>query len=65
MCGCDKTHAVAGDGARPVCDIPAMVVSGGPMLNGKFHGKDIGSGTDVLALQRSSESRDHVAGGVQ
>jgi len=29
------------------CDIPAMVVSGGPMLNGKFHGKDIGSGTDV------------------
>jgi dihydroxy-acid dehydratase len=29
------------------CDFPAIVVSGGPMLNGKFHGKDIGSGTDL------------------
>jgi dihydroxy-acid dehydratase len=29
------------------CDIPAIVVSGGPMLNGKFHGRDIGSGTHV------------------
>ena len=29
------------------CDLPAIVVSGGPMLNGKFQGRDIGSGTDV------------------
>jgi len=29
------------------CDLPAIVVSGGPMLNGKYRGKDIGSGTDV------------------
>ena len=29
------------------CDLPALVVSGGPMLNGKFCGQDIGSGTDV------------------
>jgi L-arabonate dehydrase len=29
------------------CDLPTLVVSGGPMLNGKFRGKDIGSGTDV------------------
>jgi dihydroxy-acid dehydratase len=28
-------------------DIPTIVVPGGPMLNGKFQGKDIGSGTDV------------------
>jgi dihydroxy-acid dehydratase len=27
--------------------VPSLVVSGGPMLNGKFHGEDIGSGTDV------------------
>ena len=33
--------------ARPVATLPALVVSGGPMLNGKFHGKDIGSGTDL------------------
>jgi len=29
------------------CDIPALMLSGGPMLNGKFRGQDIGSGTDV------------------
>ena len=28
-------------------DIPTLVVSGGPMLNGEFHGRAIGSGTDV------------------
>jgi dihydroxy-acid dehydratase len=28
-------------------DLPAIVVSAGPMLNGKWRGKDIGSGTDV------------------
>jgi dihydroxy-acid dehydratase len=29
------------------CDLPSIVISGGPMLNGKFRGQDIGSGTDV------------------
>jgi dihydroxyacid dehydratase/phosphogluconate dehydratase len=29
------------------CDLPAIVVSGGPMLNGQFEGCAIGSGTDV------------------
>jgi dihydroxy-acid dehydratase len=28
-------------------DLPAIFVSSGPMLNGKFQGRDIGSGTDV------------------
>src|ERR1700682_5242745 len=46
MCGCDKTTPSLIMGAAS-CDIPAIVVSGGPMLNGKFRGKDIGSGTDV------------------
>lgn len=46
MCGCDKTTPSLIMGAAS-CDLPAIVVSGGPMLNGKFHGKDIGSGTDV------------------
>src|SRR6185295_130519 len=35
------------DHGRPSCDVPAIVVSGGPMLNGKFRGRDLGSGTDV------------------
>lgn len=46
MCGCDKTTPSLVMGAAS-CDLPAIVVSGGPMLNGKFHGKDIGSGTDL------------------
>jgi dihydroxy-acid dehydratase len=46
MCGCDKTTPALLMGAASV-DIPAIVVSGGPMLNGKFQGKDIGSGTDL------------------
>jgi dihydroxy-acid dehydratase len=46
MCGCDKTTPSLIMGAAS-CDIPAIVVSGGPMLNGKFRGRDIGSGTDL------------------
>lgn len=32
------------------CDIPAIVVTGGPMLNGKHKGKDIGAGTIVWQM---------------
>ena len=46
LCGCDKTTPSLVMGAAS-CDIPAIVVSGGPMLNGKYCGQDIGSGTDV------------------
>ena len=46
LCGCDKTTPSLVMGAAS-CDLPAIVVSGGPMLNGKFCGRDIGSGTDV------------------
>ena len=46
MVGCDKTTPALVMGAAS-CDVPALVVSGGPMLNGKFRGDDIGSGTDV------------------
>lgn len=44
--GCDKTTPGQLMGAASV-DLPAIVVSTGPMLNGKWQGKDIGSGTDV------------------
>jgi L-arabonate dehydrase len=46
LCGCDKTTPALIMGAAS-CDLPTLVVSGGPMLNGKFRGRDIGSGTDV------------------
>jgi dehydratase ilvD1 len=44
--GCDKTTPGQLMGAASV-DLPTLVVSSGPMLNGKFRGADIGSGTDV------------------
>ena len=46
LAGCDKTTPALLMGAAS-CDLPALMISGGPMLNGKFHGQDIGSGTDV------------------
>jgi len=46
LCGCDKTTPSLVMGAAS-CDVPALVVSGGPMLNGKYRGQDIGSGTGV------------------
>src|SRR4030081_1605852 len=46
LAGCDKTTPALLMGAAS-CDLPAIMVSGGPMLNGKFRGQDIGSGTDV------------------
>lgn len=47
--GCDKTTPGQLMGAASV-DLPTMVVSSGPMLNGKFKGRSIGSGTDVWRL---------------
>ncbi|MGB8734998.1 MAG: dihydroxy-acid dehydratase, partial [Rhodomicrobium sp.] len=42
--GCDKTTPAALMAAATV-DLPAIVLSGGPMLNGYFEGKRAGSGT--------------------
>ena len=44
--GCDKTTPGQLMGAASV-NLPTIVVSSGPMLNGKLRGRDIGSGTDV------------------
>src|SRR5438132_381284 len=38
-----------------IVDLPTIMVTGGPMLNGKFRGRDIGSGTDVWRF--SEEAR--------
>jgi dihydroxy-acid dehydratase len=46
MCGCDKTTPSLVMGAAS-CDVPAIVISGGPMLNGRYRGEAIGSGTVV------------------
>ncbi len=44
--GCDKTTPGQVMGAASV-DLPTIVVSSGPMLNGTYKGRAIGSGTDV------------------
>lgn len=42
LCGCDKTTPSLVMGACSV-DIPTIVVSGGPMLTGRYRGKSIGT----------------------
>ncbi len=49
--GCDKTTPAMIMGAATV-DIPAIVLSGGPMLDGWFEGKLVGSGTVVWEARR-------------
>ena len=46
LTGCDKTTPATLMGAASV-GLPTIIVPGGPMLNGKYRGADIGSGTDV------------------
>ena len=46
LCGCDKTTPAQLMGAASM-DVPAIVVPGGPMLNGMWRNKPLGSGTDV------------------
>jgi dihydroxy-acid dehydratase len=53
--GCDKTTPSLLMGAASV-DIPAILVSGGPMLNGKWRGKDVGSGTAVWQFSEMVKS---------
>jgi len=49
LTGCDKTTPSTLMGAASV-NLPTIVVPGGPMLNGKFRGIDIGSGTATWQL---------------
>ena len=57
LTGCDKTTPSLVMGAAS-CDIPAIVVSGGPMLNGRWRGGTIGSGTDVWRLSEEVRAGD-------
>ena len=49
LAGCDKTTPAYLMGAASV-DLPTILLTGGPMLNGKYRGTDIGSGTSVWRL---------------
>ncbi|WP_157890478.1 IlvD/Edd family dehydratase [Mycolicibacterium goodii] len=49
LCGCDKTTPALLMGAAS-CDLPTIVVSGGPMLSGRYRGQPAGSGTTMFAM---------------
>ncbi|MBB5391868.1 MULTISPECIES: IlvD/Edd family dehydratase [unclassified Herbaspirillum] len=49
LMGCDKTTPALLMGAASV-DVPTIGVSGGPMLSGKYRGREIGSGTGVWQM---------------
>ena len=49
LMGCDKTTPSLLMGAAS-CDLPTIGISGGPMLSGRFRGKQIGSGTGVWQM---------------
>jgi L-arabonate dehydrase len=46
LVGCDKTTPALVMGAAS-CDLPTIVLSGGPMLNGRVRGETVGSGTSI------------------
>src|SRR5665213_619693 len=52
MMGCDKTTPSLMMGAAS-CDLPTIGFSGGPMLNGKFRGGELGYGTDLWQMSES------------
>ncbi|MBB3930240.1 dihydroxy-acid dehydratase [Kaistia hirudinis] len=52
LAGCDKTTPALLMGAAS-CDVPSILVSGGPMLNGRYQGRELGSGTDVFRLDEA------------
>jgi len=56
LAGCDKTTPGLLMGAAST-GVPTILVSGGPMLNGKFRGKDIGSGYVLGARHRKKNQR--------
>jgi L-arabonate dehydrase len=49
LMGCDKTTPSLLMGAAS-CDLPTIGLSGGAMLNGKFHDRELGSGTGVFKM---------------
>jgi dihydroxy-acid dehydratase len=57
LCGCDKTTPAQLMGAASA-DVPAIMVTGGPMLSGQWKDRKLGSGTDgrkLFDLYRTGE----------
>src|ERR1035438_1822667 len=70
LCGCDKTTPAQLMGAASA-DIPAIMVTGGPMLSGQWRDRKLGAGTDGRKLfdlyrqgKLSDESLCEIEGGL-
>ncbi|EQM79558.1 hypothetical protein L687_15900 [Microbacterium maritypicum MF109] len=57
LTGCDKTTPAALMALASV-DIPSIVLTGGPMLNGRFRGRPVGSGTDIWRMTEALRAGD-------
>jgi L-arabonate dehydrase len=55
LMGCDKTTPALLMGAASA-DLPTIGVSGGPMLNGKWRGQELGSGTGLWQMSEQVRS---------
>ncbi|MEO8404113.1 MAG: IlvD/Edd family dehydratase [Chitinophagaceae bacterium] len=60
LTGCDKTTPSTVMGACSV-DLPTIVVPGGPMLNGRFRGECIGSGTFNWLMKEKQSVENYTA----
>lgn len=49
LTSCDKTTP-AGLMGIASADLPAILLTGGPMLSGRFQGREVGSGTDIWRM---------------
>lgn len=58
LTGCDKTTPSTIMGACSV-DLPTIVVPGGPMLNGRFRGECIGSGTFNWLIKEKQSTENY------
>ncbi len=52
LAGCDKTTPAMVMGAASV-DLPALIVTGGPMLTGRHQGRALGSATDMWRMSEA------------
>ena len=67
LCGCDKTTPAQLMGAASA-DVPALLITSGPMLSGDWHGRKLGAGTDgrkLFDLHRAGELSSEELGEVE
>jgi L-arabonate dehydrase len=67
LCGCDKTTPAQLMGAASA-DVPALLITSGPMLSGDWNGRKLGAGTDgrkLFDLHRAGELSDESLGEVE